>query len=165
MERPTCKTCPYYLIQSGEQGTCQFGTPDNLYAPGRMGAWIWPPTRPDEFCHAHPDFPAYIASLKPPSINNDLSQHEKLRDMLKSASPEELDQILKILSKREQEVIKLSFGLSPHVDSYDHSHVARIFKITRERARHIEDKAIKILMAKWIRSESHHSDRSEPHQT
>jgi RNA polymerase primary sigma factor len=57
---------------------------------------------------------------------------------------EEIEEAMKPLSFREREIIKLRYGLG---DSGSHTllEVGRIFKVTRERVRHIEAKALKKL--------------------
>ena len=57
---------------------------------------------------------------------------------------EQMHQILAILSPREREIIKLRFGLD---SEYPHTleEVGQIFKVTRERIRQIEAKAIRKL--------------------
>jgi hypothetical protein len=77
MERPTCKTCPYWLIEDDD---CNPITLEEcLKLPGDTGPDDWyfeckryPRKETDEiykhggdFCGEHPDFPAFIASLKP----------------------------------------------------------------------------------------------------
>jgi hypothetical protein len=83
MERPTCKTCPY----SSEDHDCGIGLVCHFNPPsapinfdetvngkvtgrtftldvttGACGHWVH--IDDDEWCGHHPDFPAYIASLK-----------------------------------------------------------------------------------------------------
>ena len=53
-------------------------------------------------------------------------------------------QILKTLTYREREIIKLRYGLGDS-RSYTVEEVGHIFKVTRERIRQIERKAIKKL--------------------
>jgi RNA polymerase primary sigma factor len=62
------------------------------------------------------------------------------REMLKG----EIDQILDTLTYREREIIKLRYGLG---DGYTYTleEVGKIFKVTRERVRQIEAKAIRKL--------------------
>ena len=57
---------------------------------------------------------------------------------------EKIDAVLKTLTPREEKVIKLRYGLG---DGYDHTleEVGRIFKVTRERIRQIEAKALRKL--------------------
>ena len=61
-------------------------------------------------------------------------------DMLK----QRMEQVLKTLTYREREIIKLRYGIG---DSYTYTleEVGRIFKVTRERVRQIEAKAIRKL--------------------
>ncbi len=62
------------------------------------------------------------------------------QEMLK----EKIDQVLKTLTYREREIIKLRYGLG---DGYTHTleEVGRIFKVTRERVRQIEARAVRKL--------------------
>ena len=55
-----------------------------------------------------------------------------------------MDQVLKTLTYREREVIKLRYGLG---DGYPYTleEVGRIFKVTRERIRQIEARAVQKL--------------------
>jgi RNA polymerase primary sigma factor len=55
---------------------------------------------------------------------------------------ERIDLILKTLSYREREIIKLRYGIG---DGYTYTleEVGRIFKVTRERVRQVEAKAIR----------------------
>jgi RNA polymerase primary sigma factor len=72
------------------------------------------------------------------------------RAMLKTA----MDQVLKTLTYREREIIKLRYGLD---DGYNYTldEVGRIFKVTRERVRQIEVRAVRKLR------ESHRSKQLE----
>ena len=62
------------------------------------------------------------------------------QDMLKG----KIDDVLSTLTFREQEIIKLRYGLG---DGYTYTleEVGRIFKVTRERVRQIEAKAVRKL--------------------
>ena len=71
MERPTCKTCPYY---DAEAMTLHYppnrGNPMIMIAPKNVqGICKLTPLgthkTPEDWCGEHPDFPAYIASLIP----------------------------------------------------------------------------------------------------
>jgi RNA polymerase primary sigma factor len=64
------------------------------------------------------------------------------QEMLK----EKIDQVLKTLTYREREIIKLRYGLG---DGYTYTleEVGRIFKVTSERIRQIEIKALRKLRA------------------
>jgi len=57
---------------------------------------------------------------------------------------ERIDVVLKTLSYREREIIKLRYGIG---DGYTYTleEVGRIFKVTRERVRQVEAKAIRKL--------------------
>lgn len=62
----------------------------------------------------------------------------------RTALRERLEEILSALSEREREIIRLRYGL---VDGYTYTleEVGRIFKVTRERVRQIEAKAVRKL--------------------
>jgi hypothetical protein len=83
MGRPTCKTCPYWEYNHGgpdepddeaEVGQCHrfppvFPANEPMVEEAMKvvdGFWHgWQPdTMENEWCGEHPDFPAYIASLK-----------------------------------------------------------------------------------------------------
>jgi RNA polymerase primary sigma factor len=57
---------------------------------------------------------------------------------------EKIDQVLKTLTYREREIIKLRYGLG---DGYTYTleEIARIFKVSRERVRQIEAEAMRKL--------------------
>jgi RNA polymerase primary sigma factor len=57
---------------------------------------------------------------------------------------EKVDSVLQTLSFREREIIKLRYGIGTGY-TYTLEEVGRIFKVTRERVRQIEAKAIKKL--------------------
>ena len=61
-------------------------------------------------------------------------------DLLKK----EIDNLLKVLTHREREIIKLRFGLENGY-SYTLEEVGRIFQVSRERVRQIEQKAVEKL--------------------
>ena len=69
-------------------------------------------------------------------------------DTLLTERAELLEEALSTISYREREVIKLHYGLG-----YDATHsldeIGQIFKITRERVRQIEKKAIRRLSEPW----------------
>ena len=75
------------------------------------------------------DETAEIAGRAPPT-----------QEMLK----DKIEQVLKTLTYREREIIKLRYGLG---DGYTYTleEVGRIFKVTRERVRQIEAKAVRKL--------------------
>jgi RNA polymerase primary sigma factor len=62
------------------------------------------------------------------------------QEMLK----ERIDMVLKTLTYREREILKLRYGIG---DGYTYTleEVGRIFKVTRERVRQVESKAIRKL--------------------
>jgi RNA polymerase primary sigma factor len=62
------------------------------------------------------------------------------QEMLK----QRIEQVLKTLTYREREIIKLRYGIG---DGYTYTleEVGRIFKVTRERVRQVEAKAIRKL--------------------
>jgi len=66
--------------------------------------------------------------------------HVATQEMLK----DKIDDVLKTLTYREREIIKLRFGIG---DGYTYTleEVGRIFKVTRERVRQVEAKAIRKL--------------------
>src|SRR5690606_35006061 len=66
--------------------------------------------------------------------------NEASRGMLRA----KIDDLLKTLTWREREIIKLRYGLG---DGYTYTleEVGRIFKVTRERVRQIEAKAVRKL--------------------
>ena len=66
--------------------------------------------------------------------------HAATQEMLK----EKIDAVLKTLTYREREIIKLRYGIG---DGYTYTleEVGRIFKVTRERVRQVEAKAIRKL--------------------
>jgi len=66
----------------------------------------------------------------------DSAMHQMLRD--------KIDHVLKSLTYREREIIKLRYGLGDGY-SYTLEETGRIFKVTRERIRQIESKALKKL--------------------
>ncbi len=66
--------------------------------------------------------------------------HSATNEMLK----DKIDGVLKTLTYREREIIKLRYGLGDGY-SYTLEEVGRIFKVTRERVRQIEAKAVRKL--------------------
>ena len=69
MDRPNCGTCPYFLCDDdSESGECHKNAPTPFIYDDRDSDPIyqrWPYMLEGEFCGEHPDFPAYIESLKP----------------------------------------------------------------------------------------------------
>ncbi len=82
------------------------------------------------------------------SYFGDFIEDESAESPVQSAThemlKERIDEILKTLTYREREIIKLRYGLG---DGYTYTleEVGRIFKVTRERVRQVEAKAIRKL--------------------
>lgn len=77
MELPTCKTCPYWASPPSEPlGECKRYPPLLPPTESLARSWeevsesmfegVWPDTKHCDWCGEHPDFPAYIRSLKSP---------------------------------------------------------------------------------------------------
>jgi RNA polymerase primary sigma factor len=77
-------------------------------------------------------------------IIEDQSQQGPVESTDRSLLREEVNRVLSNLTQREREVIELRFGL---VDDHDHTleEVGRKLKVTRERVRQIEERAIRKL--------------------
>ena len=82
------------------------------------------------------------------SYFGDFIEDEKADNPVESATQEmlkdKIESVLKTLTYREREIIKLRYGLG---DGYTYTleEVGRIFKVTRERVRQIEAKAVRKL--------------------
>ncbi|HEX8322906.1 MAG TPA: RNA polymerase sigma factor RpoD [Tepidisphaeraceae bacterium] len=82
------------------------------------------------------------------SYFGDFIEDEKAENPVDSATQEmlkdKIEQVLKTLTYREREIIKLRYGIG---DGYTYTleEVGRIFKVTRERVRQVEAKAIRKL--------------------
>ncbi len=82
------------------------------------------------------------------SYFGDFIEDEKADNPVDSATQEmlkdKIEQVLKTLTYREREIIKLRYGIG---DGYTYTleEVGRIFKVTRERVRQVEAKAIRKL--------------------
>jgi len=82
------------------------------------------------------------------SMFGDFIEDEKAESPVVAATQEmlkeKIDQVLQTLTYREREIIKLRYGIG---DGYTYTleEVGRIFKVTRERVRQIEAKAIRKL--------------------
>jgi len=74
----------------------------------------------------------------------DKTEHSPVTVAAQEMLKEQIDQVLKTLTYREREIIKLRYGLG---DGYTYTleEVGRIFKVTRERVRQIEAKAVRKL--------------------
>jgi RNA polymerase primary sigma factor len=90
--------------------------------------WIWAESEDASFSELVEDFGS--------SSPTESTTHGLLRD--------KLDSLLKTLTYREREIIRLRYGLT---DGYTYTleEVGRIFRVTRERVRQIEAKAVKKL--------------------
>jgi RNA polymerase primary sigma factor len=100
-------------------------------------------------------------SLDSPTTRNDEASIGDFIEDVKSVNPyaktmsnllsEVLEEVLETLPKREQKVLKMRFGLE---DGYVHTleEVGYIFKVTRERIRQIETKALKKLKEEEIKN-------------
>lgn len=80
MEHPLCQTCSYWDgFDDKDSGYCRRSFPRVLAMHGRKPIpdvssedtlWLsmlhrrWPETEHDEWCGEHPDFPAYLESLR-----------------------------------------------------------------------------------------------------
>src|SRR4029453_8835874 len=82
------------------------------------------------------------------SYFGDFIEDEKADNPVESATQEmlkdKIEQVLKTLTYREREIIKLRYGIG---DGYTYTleEVGRLFKVTRERVRQVEAKAIRKL--------------------
>ncbi|MBP8606473.1 MAG: sigma-70 family RNA polymerase sigma factor, partial [Phycisphaerae bacterium] len=82
------------------------------------------------------------------SYFGDFIEDDSAESPVQSAAQEMLkdriDEVLKTLTYREREIIKLRYGIG---DGYTYTleEVGRIFKVTRERVRQVEAKAIRKL--------------------
>jgi len=74
----------------------------------------------------------------------DASAESPIQTATQEMLKEKIDNVLKTLTYREREIIKLRYGLG---DGYTYTleEVGRIFKVTRERVRQIEAKAVRKL--------------------
>ncbi len=93
MERPTCKTCPYW-DDDDETGRCRrfpAVLPTSSYVAidikdggsGHAFDGAWPSTESAAWCGEHPNFPAYAANLKRNrnrETNSDLPSISKILD-------------------------------------------------------------------------------------
>ncbi len=77
-------------------------------------------------------------------VLEDARHGEPSDGMVQEMLREKLEQVLRTLSYREREIIKLRYGIG---DGYTYTleEVGRIFKVTRERVRQVETKALRKL--------------------
>lgn len=66
------------------------------------------------------------------------------RTIMQKEAQEAIEKVLKTLGYREREILKLRYGLNGGL-TYTINEVAQIFKVTRERIRQVEAKAIRKL--------------------
>jgi len=78
------------------------------------------------------------ALLALPAPDGDVSRPAELSELRKSVA-----KVLKTLTYREREIIKLRYGLGNDGMTYTPEEVGHIFKVTRERIRQIEAKALR----------------------
>jgi len=92
-------------------------------------------------------------------VNQQAPQETASQDMLKAR----IEQVLRTLTYREREIIKLRYGIG---DGYTYTleEVGRIFKVTRERVRQVEAKAIRKLQHP-VRSRKLHGFVDRPRLT
>jgi hypothetical protein len=69
MERPTCKTCPFFF-QSSEyaEGECRINPPTVIVDQDEFGGTSkteFPAAEPKMFCSRHPDFKKYLEASRP----------------------------------------------------------------------------------------------------
>jgi RNA polymerase sigma factor (sigma-70 family) len=72
-----------------------------------------------------------VAALPAPE---DVTDYDDLKDKIRA--------VLKSLTTRERKIIKLCYGLGEDSQSYTFEEIARMFKMTRERVRQIQLKAL-----------------------
>lgn len=69
MERPTCGTCPYFNNWGADidlsDGECRRNAPKTIQTEEDKDLWVkFAIMYRHEWCGEHPEFPAYIKSLK-----------------------------------------------------------------------------------------------------
>ena len=74
----------------------------------------------------------------------DGNEHAPAETAMHKMLKDKIEQVLKSLTYREREIIRLRYGLGDGY-SYTLEETGRIFKVTRERIRQIESKALKKL--------------------
>ena len=74
----------------------------------------------------------------------DHREHEPLLDMQQSLLKTRIAEVLATLDYREREILRLRYGLADGC-SYTLEEVGKIFSVTRERVRQIENKAVRTL--------------------
>jgi len=88
--------------------------------------------------------------LKKPEDRPQLTENERtakkaaLRDKKATSLRGKIEQVLKMLTEREREIIKLRYGLSDG-NTYTLEEIGKVFSTTRERIRQIEAEAMRKL--------------------
>lgn len=113
MERPTCKTCPYFFWYDSEDcedpsGQCRRHTPrfpstESMVqeAKGRSDdadSGTWPVLHGSRWCGEHPDFPEYLASLKAPKAHRTIEVSPEMAAMY-GMSVEQLAKLIRESAK------------------------------------------------------------------
>ena len=74
--------------------------------------------------------------------SNEEMVHEKAEDNLLKAA---INEVLPTLTEREEEVIRMRYGLEPYHKPYTLEEIGKVYHLTRERIRQIEAKALRKL--------------------
>ncbi len=88
---------------------------------------------------------ASIADNKDAALNKFIEDKKAVspdEDVIKHSLREVTDSALKTLSPREQEIVRMRYGLNETGKEYTLQEVGEIFQVTRERIRQIEEKAL-----------------------
>jgi RNA polymerase sigma factor (sigma-70 family) len=105
---------------------------DDLF-PYKIYRKVWPRWVSRQVC--------YLGQLSPETLAFDLNFDDPLTE---ATLKERINQVLKTLTDRQQQIIKLRFGLGDG-DTYTLEEVGRMCKATKEGVRQIEAKAIRRL--------------------
>lgn len=79
------------------------------------------------------------------SFIEDQNSQSPESELMREAQKQEVEEILATLTEREQEVLRLRFGLNAEGRTYTLEEVGRKIGLTRERIRQIENKALRQL--------------------
>ena len=129
-----CETCRWWdqtFLNEGEEsyeGECHRNAPIPSYKPVPEQPMTWPETHKADFCGEWT--PTTLPTL---GLDTTPESAEELK--------RDIQAVLKQLNYREREVIKLRYGLGDGI-IYTLEECGHIFKVTRERIRAIERKAI-----------------------
>lgn len=162
MERPTCGTCPFWErfdgdFDGGIEGECHRQPPVMPGSDIQIEEWLsvdrgvfegmWPETSGDGWCGEHPDFPEYVASLRPSRTPATPIDSIRVEAALRDVGADAAGRVLAAcLGDRDRRFMGMLFGLTPEGERYDINELARVFKVTRERARQIREVAMGRLM-------------------